>query len=544
MSSSLGDSSLLVAAQAAAMSAAAAIPAAEPEWITFVSRGVVLVAGANARAMAALARLPPPLRVVAFVPDAPTGAVAPRNVRLVGAPILSLTGYLGCFTATTVPVKGEPVDAGRFGYNEDRRFDLVLDLNDPPLLRHEVRPYGYFAPRTEAELDAALTQIRAQPTTWRKPRYFDYRTDLCAHAASGVAGCTRCLDVCPTGAIASAGNKLEFDPHLCQGCGTCTAVCPEGAVRYAHPPADTALERLHAALAAWTATGAAAPRLIASVTLSSTKANAAPHVNSPRDLPYAVPALASFGIEAWFAALALGAAQVVLIADATAAQASIHALRRELQIAQSILSALSETPDRIVLTTEADAIPAVPLERVCPVAGPLAGPTKRTVLYAALDHLNGWKSRSTQTVPLAPQAPFGTVTVSKDRCTLCFACVNLCPTQALTIAAGSRSELRFAEARCVQCGLCRNGCPEQAIALRPQVQLDRAARERPTTLCVDEPFPCVRCGTGFISRRMLARSLELMKDHPQLIEHGSERLKLCPACRAQATLLDLPVDTC
>ena len=103
MSTLPGDPSVLAAARAAAMSAAEAVRIADPEWVSFTSRSVVLVTGKAARVMATLAKLPPPLRVVAFVPDAVDDAVVPRNVRLVAAPILDLTGHLGCFAATTFP---------------------------------------------------------------------------------------------------------------------------------------------------------------------------------------------------------------------------------------------------------------------------------------------------------------------------------------------------------------------------------------------------------------------------------------------------------
>ena len=524
------------------MAAAAGIRAVDPEWISFTSRGVVLVTGKAVRVLATLTKLPAPLRVVAFVPDATDDTVVPGNVRLIAAPILSLTGYLGRFSATSVPVNGEPIDAGRFGWDEDRRFDLILDLNDAPLLPHEVGPYGYFAPRTEDELVAALAQTREQPSTWRKPRYFDYRTAMCAHGAAGVAGCTRCLDACPAGAIASAGDKVAFDPFLCHGCGTCAAVCPEGAVRYADPPVDTLLERLRVMLSAWLSAGAPPPKLIVFVQSGPTLEGQAAPAIAPDSLPYSVRALAAFGIEMWFAALAWGAAQIVLVPNSTTARASLRALDEELLVARAILSALGESPERIVLGESAQTVPAPPPGKRSAIAGALSQESKRSTLYAALDHLSQSGTHSNQTVRLPPRASLGSVEVNQDLCTVCFACVNLCPTHALTNADSSIPELRLTESRCVQCGLCEHGCPERAISLLPQINLDRAARENPRVLCVDQSFQCVRCGAPFISKRMLARSMEMMKDHPLLRQEGIERLKLCMTCRAQATMLDVMPD--
>jgi ferredoxin len=530
------DPSALDAARAAAMSAAEAVRNADPEWISFTSRSVVLVTGKAARVIATLAKLPPPLRVVAFVPDAADDAVVPRNVRLITAPILGLTGYLGRFAATSVPVAGEPVDAGRFSWNEDHRFDLVLDLGDSLLITREVAPLGYFAPRTDAEVRSALERIRAQPAQWRKPRYFDYRSGLCAHGAAGVGGCTRCLDACPAGAITGAGDKVAFDPFLCQGCGTCTAVCPDGAVRYSYPRADTTLDRLRAMLEAWRSSRAHAPTLIVSpgeelqVDLGEIAAAI------PEALPFPVHSLASFGIEAWFAALAWGAARVLLVPTASTSNASVRALQEELAIAHAILAALGERPNRIEWVDDLGKAETGPKTAIGIAAAGLPTDPKRATLYAAVDHLSVGRNHHAEVVRLPPGAAFGVVEVDKKKCTLCFACTNLCPTQALANAEDSRPELRFIESRCVQCGLCERGCPEDAIRLLPQIQLDRAVREGSTALCVDEPFECIQCATPFITRRMLARSIEMMKDHPLFAEQGRERLKLCPSCRAQATL--------
>lgn len=532
------DPSVLDAARAAAMSAAQAIRYADPEWVSFASRSVVLVTGKAAPVMATLAKVLPPLRVVAFVPDAADDAVVPRNVRLVTAPILGLTGHLGRFVATSVPMAGESVDAGRFSWNEDRRFDLVLDLGDSPLMTREVLPLGYFAPRTDAEVRSALESICAQPAQWHKPRYFDFRSGLCAHGAAGVGGCTRCLDACPAGAITSTRDEVAFDPYLCQGCGTCTAVCPDGAVRYAHPAADTTLDSLRAMLEAWRSSGACAPTLVVSpagerqVDLSKTVAAI------PEALPFPVHSLASFGIEAWFAALAWGAARVLLVPTTSTRNASVRALRDELAIAHAILAALGERPNRIEWVDDLGKEKTGPKTAIGIAAAGLPKDRKRATLYAAVDHLSGGRGNRADVAGLPVGAAFGTVEVDQKKCTLCFACTNLCPTNALTAAAGAEPELRFTESRCVQCGLCERGCPEKAIGLITQFRIGRDTREQARVVCTDEPFACTRCGTPFITRRMLARTLEMMAGDPLVRQEGVERLQMCMACRAHATMQD------
>ena len=531
-----------MAARVAALEAAKCVRVVSPETVSFTSRGTVLVTGKTDRALGVLGRLSAPLRVVAFVPGAPDDAAVGPNLRLVAAPITSLSGHLGYFSASSVPVNGEPVDAGRFGWNEDRRFDLVLDLNEPPLLAREVRPLGYYAPRDEAELRVALESIRAQPAASRKPRYFGYEPERCTHGAASVTGCTRCLDACPAGAIVSAGAKVKFDPFLCQGCGTCTAVCPDGAVQYAYPLAATTLETVRVMLEAWSAAGASAPRLVV-VSAEGVPSSATQSLlDAPDALSHSVHALASFGIEAWFAALAWGATQVVLVAGAHTPQASLHALRDEIDTAHAVLAELGEPLSRIVLIEEVQTLSVAPATSIGAIAGPLTAESKRSTLYAALDHLARGKTPSNVPVRLPERSSIGAVVVSEERCTLCFACVNLCPTYALSNGSDALPELRFTESRCVQCGLCERGCPEHAIQLIPQITLARTVREESRVLFADEPFKCIRCGTPFISRRTLMRSMDLVKEHPLIQQEGIERLKLCMPCRADATMRDAMPD--
>ena len=481
---SLSHDTTTFAAARAAAEAAKRVPVVSPETVTFTSRGTVLVTGKADRALSVLGRLSAPLRVVAFISSAPDDVAVGANLRLVAAPITSLSGHLGYFSATSVPLKGELVDAGRFGWNEDRRFDLVLDLNEPPLLAHEVQPLGYYAPRDEAELRVAIESIRAQPGASHKPRYFGYEPERCTHGAASVTGCTRCLDACPAGAIVSAGAKVKFDPFLCQGCGTCTAVCPDGAVRYAYPPGATTLETIRVMLEAWRAAGASAPRLVVVSTEGAPFSATQSLLNAPDVLSHSVHALASFGIEAWFATWAWGATQVVLVAGGNTPQASLRALRDEIAMAHAVLTELGEPPSRIVLIEGAQTLPPAPTTSIGNIAGPLTLESKRSTLYAALDHLAQSKTPSNAPVRLPERSSIGAVAVSVERCTLCFACVNLCPTYALSNGSDALPELRFTESRCVQCGLCERGCPEHAIQLIPADHaLPRRARGIESAFC-------------------------------------------------------------
>jgi len=81
--------------------------------------------------------------------------------------------------------------------------------------------------------------------TFEKPLYVHLEPTLCAHSRAEKPACSNCLNVCPTGAITSAGEHVAIDPMVCAGCGSCSAVCPSGAIRYDAPPTDTLFQRLN-----------------------------------------------------------------------------------------------------------------------------------------------------------------------------------------------------------------------------------------------------------------------------------------------------------
>ena len=81
--------------------------------------------------------------------------------------------------------------------------------------------------------------------TFDKPRFVNFDQGLCAHSRNKKTGCTRCLDLCPTGAITPSGKDwVNVSNEICAGCGACAAVCPTGAIQYALPTADALARRL------------------------------------------------------------------------------------------------------------------------------------------------------------------------------------------------------------------------------------------------------------------------------------------------------------
>ncbi len=201
--------------------------------VVLESRGVVLVVGDDATVVPHATRLAASLKVVMCAPGAQDALGLPRSVRSLGGRIVSITGRMGAFTARAATSRDDSADIGAFGPNPDRTFDLVLDLSRTPHLREAVPPLGYFAPGGSAGAIAeALAILPTLVGRFAKPRYFEYAADLCTHGAQGFSGCSRCIDVCSTAAIASARDRVVVDPYLCQGCANCTLACPTGALSF------------------------------------------------------------------------------------------------------------------------------------------------------------------------------------------------------------------------------------------------------------------------------------------------------------------------
>ena len=161
-------------------------------------------------------------------------------------------------------------------------------------------------------------------------------------------------------------------------------------------------------------------------------------------------------------------------------------------------------------------------------------PEKRNTLELVLDHLMDGAPALKSTVaplaiPLPAGSPFGAITVNKDRCTLCLACVSACPASALQDNQNA-PQLRFIEKNCVQCGLCESTCPEDAIDLVPRLL---AAPERKQAVVLNEaqPWACIRCSKPFGTVKAIESMLGKLAGHAMFQGEALERLKMCSDCR-------------
>ncbi len=195
----------------AALIAAAAEPMPATPLVPLESRGVTLVLGRDAVALEAAARLQDSLDLTVLL----TGREEVTPPRSAPFPVMkgrarSAAGWLGAFEVTVDgAAMARPSSRARYDWGPGKdgavsRADIVLDLTgNPPLFpAHEVRQ-GYLRadPADAAAVERAISRAADLLGTFDKPRFVAFEGSLCAHARNRRNGCTRCIDLCPTGAI-------------------------------------------------------------------------------------------------------------------------------------------------------------------------------------------------------------------------------------------------------------------------------------------------------------------------------------------------------
>jgi ferredoxin len=539
----------------AALLAAAAEPMPTVPVVNLESQGVILIYGRDEGAVEAGNLVKEHLDVTVLLKP-PADIQPPRTTDfpVVRGVVRAAKGHLGAFELT-VDDFAQPAPSSRkaltFGTARDgaqSKCDVILDLTGgPPLFPAAGLREGYLRadPGHPAAVLKAVLQARDLVGTFEKPRYVAFDAGLCAHSRSRIVGCTRCLDLCPAGAIAPAGDHVAIQPEICAGCGQCAAACPTGAAGYALPPAEALLRKLRTLLLTYRdAGGKGAIVLMHDEDHGSALIDALARYGDglpAHVLPLAVNEVTQVGLEAIAAAFPYGARALRFLLRARPRH-DMAGLRRTLSLAEPILLGLGFEGDRVdtIETDDPDALGAA-LRAIAPMkpsprpAAFLPAGGKRDLLRVTLRELHRAAPAPADVVPLPGQAPFGAVEIDAAGCTLCLACVSACPTGALTDNP-EHPMLRFVEDACVQCGLCRATCPEKVITLKPQLDF-RAATASARVLKEEQPFCCIRCGRPFGVKSTIERVIAKLEGVHWMYKDGTDRLeviKMCDDCRVAA----------
>jgi len=522
-----------------ALVAEATLPARPDKSLDVTSEGLCLIIGDAEAALPAAERLAPMLGVTVLLTD-DSDPPDSRAFDTIRARITGSGGALGGFTLRLDALQQvDPGGRGPLSWTAPRdgaetTCDIILDLSGrTPLFPAPEKREGYLRAdpgSLPAVADAILTASQLTGT-FEKPLYVAVEPLICAHSRAEQTGCTKCLDICPTGAISPAGEHVSVDPMICAGCGACAARCPSGAITYDAPPPDMILRRIQTLASAYRRAGGTAPRLLvhdAGFGAEMIRLAARHGRGLPADvIPMEVGALAGFGHAEILAALASGFAEVSVLLSPTTER---DAPDQEIPLAQAMAGG---HPVRLLDLADPDALcdALYGAEAPAPLAEPvLPMGSRRQVARLAARAL----SPGAEVLDLPAAAPYGAVVVDTDACTLCLSCVSLCPSGAL-LDNEDLPQLRFQEDACLQCGLCANICPENAITLEPRMNLTDAALGQ-VVLNEEEPFACIECGALFGSKSTIEKITEkLAGKHSMFGTPDSARMiQMCENCRINA----------
>lgn len=308
-------------------------------------------------------------------------------------------------------------------------------------------------------------------------------------------GCRMCVAECPQEAYSHSRGRILFNKESCLPCGRCVTVCPTGAI--SNPTVEPA-----ALLAQVNAMVETAPDPIG---IAFTCSRGWMDITAGWH-PVVVPCTAMVpGV--WLLAVLLlgaGAARIIPCDESGCSLDQDRLAEDAFRLARA--AAMWAGWDAGRLPSACGPI-ASPMSRV-PLRDPFShhGPIE---VYSAMIASNGLVE------PLEhPSSGLGVVTVDPESCTMCFQCVQVCPTGALA-ADGDQGGVRldFDGRLCPGCGQCMEACPEIARgAIMVRSRVDPAGLQGRVILNQATVQRCEVCDGEIAPEPMLARIAELLGD--------------------------------
>lgn len=310
-------------------------------------------------------------------------------------------------------------------------------------------------------------------------------------------GCSKCVDACPApGSLRIEKESVIVSSEHCIRCGLCAGVCPVAAIQMPKFPED-AYRGLIAAVDSFPA-----PQKTLVITCDERGFTPEPWMDVE-----IVPGVGFAGVR-----------QLALAADSSIGAVIVHCHdglcpgKENAKQAVKLISSLTGENGPVLAYIEGEARPQI------------AEIHKRAQKRDRTFYSTGspWKDyvKLIKSTPIAKVQASGLGLTSievAESCTLCNACAERCPHQALAI---QQDELLFKAEECTGCGYCAQICPEDSITLSA---MNGPLNLQTKAVYKDEMIKCAKCGAPFVSAKMLKKISETLdSDHT---------LGLCPSCK-------------
>jgi ferredoxin len=470
--------------------------------------------------------------------------------------IIEIKGRLSDFHVTIQSVE-EPEMARRELHADQV---VIISPDGRPSFKHRTGLHLLNNP-SEADLNHVAERIRDLIGDFLKPVHVVYNTDICAGGVADQEACGICVTACPYDAINRDSEnhlRMKIDHMACEGCGACVSACPTTSLRFVEPSPHELYTRI-AALLTPLSLRADGERLVVLFHCGEQgrraleEAGRTPLPYPAGVLPVEVPCLRYVSEANILAAFRLGAAGVGLLGCENCPHGARELLHQKYDFCSLTLDAFGMGRERLRLITadngtELEAIAALSrfaetLDRA-PIrwdGKPMPQRDSREVIADAIGVFIAQAGRQPGRKPLDTSQPFAFAEVRASGCTMCRACVNVCPTHAFSLDEASQS-LQFKHIACVACGLCEKVCPENVITLRREIHFERSALEY-QTLVQDDMVSCEKCGKPYINRRALETVEARLFSLESLLDTftGSRRslLRMCPDCRTIVAMMEV-----
>jgi ferredoxin len=540
----------------AALLAEAALDIPSGTTVSMESEGEVIILGADETAIDAAKQLASRMNPMVLLSDV-DNLIPPGRMEfpIFTGNVKSAKGHLGAFHVELQNyTPATPWSRGRMEFDDGPQSgtsscDIILDLRgEPPLFSAPGKRDGYFNPdpSNPADVQKAIFEIADLVGEFEKPRYIEVKESICAHSRNEQIGCTRCIDICPTGAITPAGDHINVDPYICAGCGSCAGTCPTGAITYSLPSGDQLLRRLRTIVGTYLDAGGIDATILVHdgehgeelIGMMARTGDGLP----ANIIPFSVNETTQIGLDFLLSVFAYGASQLRLLV-APQKREEADGLVTQVDLAECILEGLGYNEGRIKVLDEAD--PSIVEEHLYALKKypevkrgdflPMGG--KTTLLRAALQSLHDNAPDPVDEIELPTGAPFGGLEFNTEGCTLCLSCVGTCPTGA-TQDNPDKPQLSFREDLCVQCGLCRTTCPENVITLKPRVNFKKSVTAH-QLIKEEEPFECTSCGKAFGTKSSIEKMIEKLSGHAMFADESRlALLRMCDNCRVVEQMQD------